>query len=77
MLRRCNISLQSDKVVLQTMMSTFNFNAIAKEAENNFLDLKKNVQKLLREYESVVNDYDKLKLQLAELRAQIDKMGEE
>ena len=77
MLRRCNISLQSDKVVLQTMMSTFNFNAIAKEAENNFLDLKKNVQKLIREYESVVNDYDKLKLQLAELRAQIDKMGEE
>ena len=77
MLRRCNISLQPDKVVLQTMMSTFNFNAIAKEAENNFLDLKKNVQKLLREYESVVNDYDKLKLQLAELRAQIDKMGEE
>ena len=77
MLRCCNISLQSDKVVLQTMMSTFNFNAIAKEAENNFLDLKKNVQKLLREYESVVNDYDKLKLQLAELRAQIDKMGEE
>ena len=59
------------------MMSTFNFNAIAKEAENSFLDLKKNVQKLLREYESVVNDYDKLKLQLAELRAQIDKMGEE
>ena len=59
------------------MMSAFNFNAIAKEAENNFLDLKKNVQKLLREYESVVNDYDKLKLQLAELRAQIDKMGEE
>ena len=77
MLRRCNISLQPDKVVLQAMMSTFNFNAIAKEAENNFLDLKKNVQKLLREYESVVNDYDKLKLQLAELRAQIDKMGEE
>ena len=76
MLRRCNISLQTDKVV-RTMMSTFNFNAIAKEAENNFLDLKKNVQKLLREYESVVNDYDKLKLQLAELRAQIDKMGEE
>ena len=59
------------------MMSTFNFNAIAKAAENNFFDLKKNVQKLLREYESVVNDYDKLKLQLAELRAQIDKMGEE
>ena len=77
MLRRCYTSLQPDKVVLQTMMSTFNFNAIAKEAENNFLDLKKNVQKLLREYESVVNDYDNLKLQLAELRAQIDKMGEE
>ena len=59
------------------MIDPLNYNSIAKEAENNFLDLKKNVQKLLREYESVVNDYDKLKLQLAELRAQIDKMGEE
>ena len=59
------------------MIDPIDFRLIAKEAENNFFDLKKNVQKLLREYESVVNDYDKLKLQLAELRAQIDKMGEE
>ena len=59
------------------MIDAIDYRLIAKESENNFFDLKKNVQKLLREYESVVNDYDKLKLQLAELRAQIDKMGEE
>ena len=57
------------------MTDPIDYRLIAKEAENNFFDLKKNVQKLLREYESVVNDYDKLKLQLAELRAQIDNMG--
>ena len=75
--RYCHFGIQSDKVVLQAMMSSYKFISVAKEAENNFLDLKKNIQKLLREYESVVNEHDKLKLQLAELRAQIDKMGEE
>ena len=57
------------------MIDPIDFRLIAKEAENNFFDLKKNVQKLLREYENVVNDYDKLKLQLAELLAQIDNKG--
>lgn len=59
------------------MMNTFNFNAIAKEAENNVSDLKKNVQRLVKEYEYVVFVNDRLRQQLAELRAQIDDMGKE
>ena len=59
------------------MIDPIHFNAIAKEAEDNFSSLKKNVQRLVKEYAKVVDENDKTKLQLAKLRAQIDDMGKE
>lgn len=65
------------KVVLKEMIDPLNYNSIAKEAENNLFELKKNVQRLIKEYTDAVNENDKLKLQLAKIRAQIDDMGKE
>ena len=59
------------------MIDPLNYNSIAKEAENNFFELKKNVQRLIREYADAVYENDKLKLQLAKIKAQIDDMGKE
>ena len=59
------------------MIDPMHFNTIAKEAEDNFSSLKKNVQRLVKEYAKVVDENDKTKLQLAKLRAQIDEMGKE
>lgn len=59
------------------MIDPLNYNSIAKEAEKNFFELKKNVQRLIREYADAVYENDKLKLQLAKIRAQIDDMGKE
>lgn len=59
------------------MIDPLNYNSIAKEAENNFFELKKNVHRLIREYADAVYENDKLKLQLAKLRARLDEMGKE
>ena len=59
------------------MIDPLNYNSIAKEAEKNFFELKKNVQRLIREYADAVYENDKLKLQLAKIKAQIDDMGKE
>ena len=57
------------------MIDPIDFRLIAIEAEKSLLVVKKNVEKLLNEYEDVVNTNDKLKYELAKIRAQIDNMG--
>ena len=57
------------------MIDPVDFRLMAIEAEKTLLVAKKNVDKLLDEYEDVVNTNDKLKYELATLRAQIDNMG--
>lgn len=54
-----------------------NYAAIAKEAEDNFFLLKRNVQKLLKGYSETVCEYDKVKEEAAKLRARLDEMGKE
>ena len=58
------------------MIDPIDFRLMAIEAEKSLLVVKKNVEKLLNEYEDVVNTNDKLKYELAKIRAQIDNMGE-
>lgn len=58
------------------MIDPIDFRLMAIEAEKSLLVAKKNVEKLLNEYEDVVNTNDKLKYELAKIRAQIDNMGE-
>lgn len=57
------------------MIDPIDFRLMAIEAEKSLLVVKKNVEKLLNEYEDVVNTNDKLKYELAKIRAQIDNMG--
>ena len=57
------------------MIDPIDFRLMAIEAEKSLLVVKKNVEKLLDEYEDVVNTNDKLKYELAKIRAQIDNMG--
>ena len=61
--------------MLQDIIDPIDFRLMAIEAEKSLLVVKKNVEKLLNEYEDVVNTNDKLKYELAKIRAQIDNMG--
>ena len=57
------------------MIDPIDFRLMAIEAEKSLLVVKKNVEKLLNEDEGVVNTNDNRKYELAEIRAQIDDMG--
>lgn len=59
------------------MIDPIVYASIAKEAEYNFIIMKRNVQKLLNGYSETVREYDKVKEEADKLRAQIDDMGKE
>ena len=59
------------------MIDPLVYASIAKEAEYNFIIMKRNVQKLLNGYSETVREYDKVKEEADELRAQIDDMNKE
>ena len=59
------------------MIDPLVYASIAKEAEYNFIMMKRNVQKLLNGYSETVREYDKVKEEADKLRAQIDDMNKE
>lgn len=59
------------------MIDPIVYASIAKEAEYNFIIMKRNVQKLLNGYSETVREYDKVKEEADKLRARLDEMGKE
>lgn len=59
------------------MIDPIVYASIAKEAEYNFIIMKRNVQKLLNGYSETVSEYDKVKEEAEKLRARLDEMGKE
>ena len=59
------------------MIDPMVYASIAKDTEYNFIMMKRNVQKLLKGYSETVSEYDKVKEELAKIRAQIDDMNKE
>lgn len=59
------------------MIDPIVYASIAKEAEDSFFILKRNVQKLLKGYSETVCEYDKVKEEAEKLRARLDEMGKE
>ena len=59
------------------MIDPLVYASIAKEAEYNFIIMKRNVQKLLNGYSETVREYDKVKEEADKLRARLDEMGKE
>lgn len=59
------------------MIDPLVYASIAKEAEYNFIIMKRNVQKLLKGYSETVSEYDKVKEEADKLRARLDEMSKE
>ena len=59
------------------MIDPIVYASIAKEAEYNFIIMKRNVQKLLNGYSETVSEYDKVIEEADKLRARLDEMGKE
>ena len=59
------------------MIDPMVYASIAKDAEYNFIMMKRNVQKLLKGYSETVSEYDKVKEEAEKLRARLDEMGKE
>lgn len=59
------------------MIDPLVYASIAKEAEYNFIIMKRNVQKLINGYSETVREYDKVKEEADKLRARLDEMSKE